>query len=288
MPLFTSLPEILAMGRSVFDPIWAEREHTDRSSELMHVLQGRVAVRTRDYEIVGRAGDTIYTPAGVPHRDVFPPGSVFEVYLVQFRWPGEAKLLKRFSPPQLARVRPPGRVALADACHRLYREFQSSMPEHQTLASLLLAQIISQLCREATLADVGHRGSGASGASEDAGKPGKSQSGRGRRGQIMARARQLIHEHYARPLSLDWLSEQLDVSPYYLSRVFSAESGFRLSDYLTSVRLAAARGLLADGSAPIAEIARAVGYRDAHYFAKVFKRAFGQSPSRFRHGTATT
>jgi two-component system response regulator YesN len=102
----------------------------------------------------------------------------------------------------------------------------------------------------------------------------------------MARARQLIHEHYARPLSLDWLSEQLDVSPYYLSRVFSAESGFRLSDYLTSVRLAAARSLLADGSAPVADIARAVGYRDAHYFAKVFKRAFGQSPSRFRRRAA--
>lgn len=273
MSLFSSLPEIRSMGRSVFDPIWAEREHTTRNSELVHVLQGQAVVRTRDYEIVGRAGDTIYTPAGVPHRDVFPPGSVFEVYLVQFRWAGEAKLLRRFSPPQLARVRPPGRVALADACHRLYREFQSALPEHQTLASLLLAQIISQLCREAALSDAGQRSSDAlDGADEP----------RGRRAQIMARARQLIHEHYTQPLSLDWLSEQLDVSPYYLSRVFSAESGFRLSDYLTSVRLAAARSLLADGSAPVADIARAVGYRDAHYFARVFKRQFGQSPSRFR------
>jgi len=44
----------------------------------------------------------------------------------------------------------------------------------------------------------------------------------------------------------------------------------------------AARRLQAD-DAPIKAIARQCGYRDPNYFAKAFRRAFGLSPTEFRH-----
>ncbi len=79
-----TVPRVMSFGKCPFDQEWAEMEHVDPCSELMHILRGRVEVRTREYSIVGREGDTIFTPAGTPHRDVFATESAFEVYLVRF------------------------------------------------------------------------------------------------------------------------------------------------------------------------------------------------------------
>jgi AraC family transcriptional regulator, regulatory protein of adaptative response / methylphosphotriester-DNA alkyltransferase methyltransferase len=43
-----------------------------------------------------------------------------------------------------------------------------------------------------------------------------------------------------------------------------------------------ARELLADGSIPVREVARRVGYRQPAQFAKAFRRHYGAPPSRFR------
>ncbi|MCC7145308.1 MAG: AraC family transcriptional regulator [Phycisphaeraceae bacterium] len=271
----SELPEIRSMGRSVFDPIWAQQEHVDENAELLHVLRGKVVVQTRGYRIVGNEGDTIYTPSGMPHRDIFPAGSVFEVYLTQFRWAGEGDVLGRFTPPQLAQERGPVRARLADQCHKLYEEFCTSLPYGRELAAARLLKILLSMCREAELSRLDQR------AEKD--RPGKSSTAkRGRREGILELAKRLMQDNYAQPLSLDWLAEKLNVSPYYLSRVFSEESGFRLSDYLTSLRMDQARHFLADGRLRVAQVAHAVGYRDPHYFAKVFRGHFKQSPSAFR------
>ena len=258
------------MGRSVFDPIWADQQHAGSNTEIIHVLHGRVTVQTDTYSIVGHRGDTILTPAATPHRDIFPTGSVFEVYLVQFRWPAERQLLRRYTPQQLARIPRSAKARLGDEFDRLYDEFSAALPYHEPLAAIRLLHILLCLCREADLVTVGE-------SSQDAVRNPAS-----RRRQIMAQAKRLIQDTYHLPLSLDDLADRLNVSPYYLSRVFSAESGFRLSDYLTGVRMQRARGLLAEGRAKIAQVAHAVGYRDSHYFARVFKAHFGLSPTAYR------
>ena len=44
------------------------------------------------------------------------------------------------------------------------------------------------------------------------------------------------------------------------------------------------RQLLAEGSLPVRDVARRVGYRQPAQFAKAFRRRFGAPPSRFRPG----
>lgn len=264
------LPEIRSMGRSIFDPVWALREHASTGIELVHVLRGQVQVRTNDYTIDAREGDTIYTPNGKPHTDVFPLDSTFEVYLVHFSWAGEKEMLDQWSPPQLTKLDDATRLHIASEMRQLYHDFLSRQPMSRTIANLRLLQIVYSMCRGAAVAA----------GQTDQGD--ESDSRQGRPALIMHSAKKLINERFADELTLDTIAEAIDISPYYLSRVFSEQSGFTLSSYLTSVRMEKAVELLRDVKLNVSQVARSVGYRDPHYFSKVFKAHLGASPSAYR------
>ena len=271
-------PRVTSLGRSIFDPIWREQEHRGRCSELLHVLRGRVDLVMRDGTVHGREGDTIYTPARAPHRDVFPPNTEFEVYLVHFEWPGEDELLRRFTPQRLAGVSEATKAELSAEFGRLYRDFQRQGPYVAELTGARLLQIILTLCREAA------------GPSEPAAAKDQQSS---RRHRLMARAKRVIQQRYAEPLALDDIAAELRISPYHLSHVFSAESGFTLLSYLTTVRMERAAELLKAGHEPIGAVATAVGFQDARYFSRVFRAHYGMAPSTYRaqpvrHADGTT
>jgi AraC-like DNA-binding protein len=257
-------PQVLSLGRSIFDPIWREREHAGPHSELIHVLGGRADLVMRDTAVHGEAGDTLYTPKAAPHRDAFAPDRPFEVYLVHFEWAGEPTLLRHCSPARLAAVPPLVKAQVAADFTQLYRDFQQQGLMTAELTSLRLLRIILTLA----------------GAALGALPP--ADIGSARRRWIMNQTRALIHQRYHEPLSLDALADALHVSPYHLSHVFSAESGFTLSSYLTGVRMERAAEHLRQGRLSIAEVARAVGFRDPLYFSRVFKSHYGLTPSSFR------
>ncbi len=263
------LPEITCIGRSIFDPVYAEEEHVDKSSELIHFLHGRGEVRTRDFTIYGKEGDSIYLPADVPHRDIFEKGYAFEAYLVQFRWAGEESLLKAFHPSQLADISEPGKLRIAAEFQSLFSDFSDHMPFGAEMTSLNILRIIAIMCREA-----GNIAGMEDLHSSDVGKP--------RRVQLMMQAKRIIMDKFNEPINLALIASQLNISSYYLSRVFSEESGFRLSSYLTQIRMEKAVAMLDDSRLNLAEVGRAVGFSDSHYFGQVFKAYFGISPKVYR------
>ena len=250
-PLSEALPEIVSIGRSIFDPIWAEKEHVSSNSELIHVLQGRVTVQTHDYAVVAEPGDTIYTPKSIPHRDIFPQGTVFEVYFFQFNWPSERDLLKTLDPAQLTRISKSTKQQIAQQCHQIYKDFSEDLPYTRHLIRVRLLEIIYLFSREVALC------SGQVDIQKD-------DPARARRRQIMTDAKAFIQQKFGQPISLEAIASALDISPYYLSRVFSEESGFTLSSYLTSVRMDRAVDLLKDSRKNISEIAHRVGFNDSH------------------------
>ena len=110
----------------------------------------------------------------------------------------------------------------------------------------------------------------------------KKAYGERHRRRLMLRARQYLDEHFAEPISLDQLARMLQVSPFYLSHVFSRESDFSLFTYLTNLRMRRARALLQVGTVNVTEAAHAVGYEDEGYFSKVFRKYFGVPPRDMR------
>lgn len=99
----------------------------------------------------------------------------------------------------------------------------------------------------------------------------------------VAQARQLVVTHLNDPeLSVKRLAEWLRCTPDYLSFLFHKETGVRLVKHITEQRLAQARQFLEASTLNIKEIAVAAGFADPGYFARVFRRATGQTPKEYR------
>ena len=95
-------------------------------------------------------------------------------------------------------------------------------------------------------------------------------------------ARKYIHQHYTEPITLETLGNEVGLNATYLSSVFKKETNQSFLDYLTQVRVDAAKELLADTEIPIGDIAERVGYLDMKYFYKRFKKFTGLSPKDYR------
>lgn len=92
-----------------------------------------------------------------------------------------------------------------------------------------------------------------------------------------------IREHYTEDTSLEAVAESMGMSPFYFSRQIKATTGMTFLEYLTSYRIEKAKKRLDSTELSVAEVGRAVGYSDANYFAKVFKRATGYTPTTYRN-----
>ena len=93
-----------------------------------------------------------------------------------------------------------------------------------------------------------------------------------------------IGEHYCEPdFNLSGLSYAMHVSLSHLSTVFKQTTGNNLISYVTELRLEKARELLSDMQYSISEVAALSGYSDAKYFAKLFKKKMGSTPSEYRN-----
>ena len=90
-----------------------------------------------------------------------------------------------------------------------------------------------------------------------------------------------IHRHYADELSLNTLADVLHMTPAYVSRLFSRESGTTYRKYLTELRVEKAKELLATTNLSIAEVCDRVGFNDYFHFIKTFKRLTGTSPGKY-------
>lgn len=78
--------------------------------------------------------------------------------------------------------------------------------------------------------------------------------------------------------------EMLFVNPDYLGKLFQQETGEKLSQYLTRLRIERAQALLGEsGDIRIAEVSEKCGFgHNVQYFSKVFKRCTGVTPTEYR------
>jgi AraC-like DNA-binding protein len=103
-----------------------------------------------------------------------------------------------------------------------------------------------------------------------------------RRRHIVEKVKAYIQSNSDKKLSLDDLTKVVYLSPYYLSRMFKAETGFSPIQYLINTKIGAAKGLLRDPDLTISQIADQLGYESIHYFSRLFTAVEGISPSLYR------
>ena len=99
---------------------------------------------------------------------------------------------------------------------------------------------------------------------------------------LVNRIGQYIAAHFAEPLTLERMGEELKVSPYHAAHVFKAITGSSPIQYVIRRRMGEAQNLLISTDFSAAQIAAMVGYDSASHFNSIFKRVVGLPPVRFR------
>jgi two-component system response regulator YesN len=100
--------------------------------------------------------------------------------------------------------------------------------------------------------------------------------------RIVERINRYIRERIGGDLSLTALAELVFLNPAYLSVLYKQTTGQNISEYIISVRLEKAKDLLQDSQYKIHEVASAIGFDNAGYFTRFFRKNAGIGPQEYR------
>jgi len=93
---------------------------------------------------------------------------------------------------------------------------------------------------------------------------------------------QYLNDNMNNPIRLTDLSDNFQYSLSSIKRIFKAETGSGIIDYLNNLRIERATWLLCNTNLPIKEISRQTGFIDVYYFSNCFKKKTGKNPTSFR------
>lgn len=99
-------------------------------------------------------------------------------------------------------------------------------------------------------------------------------------GQYEQQVMNFIHVNYMNPITVDSIAEAFNLNRRYLSRVFKARTGLTVSEYLIQTRLQHGAAFLQQGYS-VSQAAVMAGYQDQFNFSKMFKKAYGLSPTAY-------
>jgi two-component system response regulator YesN len=103
-----------------------------------------------------------------------------------------------------------------------------------------------------------------------------------RAGALMAIVTEYLEKNYAQEISLEDVAASINISSFYLSKLFKKELGENFIDYLTGVRIHKAKEMLTNPLHTVKDVCYLVGYRDPNYFARVFKKISGMTPTEYQ------
>ncbi len=83
-------------------------------------------------------------------------------------------------------------------------------------------------------------------------------------------------------LSITLMGEHLNLTPYYVSRLFKEETGEGLQDYINKYRIEKAKEILCGEDMTIEMVSQKVGYSNIRTFIRVFKKHEGIPPGKYK------
>ncbi len=91
----------------------------------------------------------------------------------------------------------------------------------------------------------------------------------------------MIKSLYMTGITVSEIAVEIGLDRRYLSRIFSESKGVSIKQYITDIRMQAAKFFLLEGKS-VSLVAELVGYNDQFNFSKMFKKHIGVSPSHIR------
>lgn len=99
---------------------------------------------------------------------------------------------------------------------------------------------------------------------------------------VIDRVQRIVRERYTENLTISQIAEEVFLSSTYLCLLFKQETGETINDYLTGIRMEAAKELLSSSDLKLSEVSFQIGYAEPGYFSKQFRKHTGMSPREYR------
>ena len=91
-----------------------------------------------------------------------------------------------------------------------------------------------------------------------------------------------MNNNYTENVRIDDIADALHLERTYFTKLFKKETGLTPVAYLSKLRIQKACRMLCEYTMSIGEIAASVGFDDAFYFSRKFKKIMGISPSEYK------
>ena len=105
----------------------------------------------------------------------------------------------------------------------------------------------------------------------------------GKKSGAIQKAIKYIDQRYNQAITLEEVSEYVNLTSNYFSNTFKKATGKSFIEYIASIRIQNAKVLLMDLNYTVYQVALEVGYSDSRYFSRVFKNSVGKTPSLYRN-----
>lgn len=99
----------------------------------------------------------------------------------------------------------------------------------------------------------------------------------------IVKAIDFVKGHVAEKIGINEIAEYLDISVPYLSRLFKAETGENISEYIVKRKIETALIMLKYSNKSIAEISAYLNFSSQSYFTKVFRKYAGFTPKEYKN-----
>ena len=261
--IYTTAPQVKNFRVLEYSHIYSAHDHIPHDHELLYVLDGKMSLHVEDHLVFhAMPGDFLLVEAQTRHRDEFASLKGLRIMLLQFNWTNR-DFFKIVNNRTLADLSYDTRNEIRRRLDFLRTNWDNSQ-EYWQYASIQLHSILLLFYFDLQKSLQNNEQPHIMPLQE-----------------AMQRAKHFLEQNYAEPLSLKLTAKHIGISPAYLSRIFHHEYGISFCQYLTSLRLEAARQLLQTTRLQIAEIANRCGFSSSSYFIKVFSDHYKTTPKNY-------
>ncbi|WP_105616559.1 response regulator transcription factor [Vallitalea okinawensis] len=100
--------------------------------------------------------------------------------------------------------------------------------------------------------------------------------------KIVQSAIKYMNAHFCdQTISLNTVAEVINISSFYLSKLFKEVTGKNFKQHLIEMRMDFAKELLMKSQMSVKEVCQEIGYTDPNYFSRAFKKYTGASPTKY-------